>query len=279
MFRKNKQTEDITIIKPSKGLLSIDFKELYKYRELFFTLAIKDIKIRYKQTVIGGLWAIIQPLTTMIVFTIFFGNIMKVPSEGVPYAIFSYSGLLLWIYFTNALSASSGSLIANASLVSKVYFPRLIIPLSSTLVGIIDYIIAFFIVFGLMFYYDFVPGIGLLFIPIIVFFTWMLASGIGFWLSAVNVKYRDVQYVIPFFVQLLIFVTPVIYPISIAGKYTWLLMLNPMSGFIEAHRAMILGNQCINFNMIGISILFTLIIFITGIIYFKSVERYFADVI
>ena len=279
MFAKNKKTNDVTIIKPSKGLLSIDFKELYRYRELFFTLTIKDIKIRYKQTAIGGLWAIIQPLMTMVVFTIFFGNIMKVPSEGVPYAIFSYSGLLLWIYFTNALSASSGSLIANASLVSKVYFPRLIIPLSSTLVGIIDYIIAFFIVFGLMFYYGFVPGIGLLLIPIIVFFTWMLASGIGFWLSAVNVKYRDVQYVIPFFIQLLLFVTPVIYPISIAGKYTWLLMLNPMSGFIEAHRAMILGNQCINFNMLGISILFTLIIFITGIIYFKSVERYFADVI
>ena len=279
MFRKNKQTEDITVIKPSKGLLRIDFKELYKYRELFFTLATKDIKVKYKQTIIGGLWAIVQPLITMIVFTIFFGNVMKVPSDGVPYAIFSYSGLLLWIYFTNALSSSSGSLIANASLVSKVYFPRLIIPLASTLVGIIDYIIAFFIVFGLMFYYDFVPGIGLLLIPVIVFFTWMLASGIGFWLSAVNVKYRDVQYVIPFFIQLLIFVTPVIYPISIAGKYTWLLMLNPMSGFIEAHRAMILGNQCINFNMIGISILFTLIIFITGIIYFKSVERYFADVI
>ena len=279
MFKKNKKTDDITIIKPSNGLLRIDFKEFYKYRELFFTLALKDVKVRYKQTIIGGLWAIIQPLMTMVVFTIFFGNVMKVPSDGVPYAIFSYSGLLLWIYFTNALSASSGSLLANAPLISKVYFPRLIIPLSSTLVGIIDYIIAFFIVFGLMFYYDFVPGIGLLLIPIIVFFTWMLASGIGFWLSAINVKYRDVQYVIPFFIQLLLFVTPVIYPISIAGKYTWLLMLNPMSGFIEAHRAMILGNQCINFNMIGISILFTLIIFITGIIYFKSVERYFADVI
>jgi len=271
--------EHITVIKPRKGLIGIDFKELFKYRELLWVLALKEIKVRYKQTAIGGLWAILQPFLTMIVFTIFFGKIVKIPSEGVPYAIFSYSGLLLWTYFANSVSASSNSLIGNTGLISKIYFPRILIPTSATLVGILDYIIAFVIVFGLMFYYKFVPGLYMLLIPVILFFTWMLASGLGFWLSAINVKYRDVRYAVPFFIQLLIFMTPVIYPVSIAGKYAWVLMLNPMTGFIEAHRAMILGHQAINFGMLGVSIGLTLIVFITGIMYFKSVERYFADII
>jgi len=270
---------NITIIKPRKGLIGIDFKELFKFKELFWVLSMKEIKVRYKQTLIGGLWAIIQPLLTMIVFTIFFGTIVKISSEGVPYAIFSYSGLILWIYFTNSLSAASNSTVSNASLISKIYFPRIILPISSTIIGLIDYGIAFIIMFGLMFYYGFAPTINLIFIPIILFFTMMLASGLGLWLSAINVKYRDVKYVIPFFVQLLIFVTPVIYPISLAGKFKWLLALNPMTGFIEAHRAMILGHQAINYGMIGLSIGLTIIIFITGLMYFNQVERKFADII
>lgn len=268
-----------TIIKPKKGLIGLDFKELLRYKELLWTLALREIKVRYKQTAIGGLWAILQPFLTMIVFTIFFGKIIKIPSEGVPYAIFSYSGLLLWTYFVNATTGSSNSLISNSGLISKIYFPRLIVPISSTLVGLLDYVIAFVIVFGLMLYYHFVPSFALLLIPFVVFFTWMLASGIGFWLSAINVKYRDVRYIVPFFIQLLLFMTPVIYPISIAGKFKWLLALNPMTGFIEAHRAMILGHQAINYGMIGVSIGLTIIIFITGLMYFNQVERKFADII
>jgi len=244
-----------------------------------FTFIKRDIKVRYKQTVIGGLWAILQPFLTMVVFTVFFGNMLKIESEGVPYAIFSYSGLLLWTYFTNSVSNASNSMITNSNLISKIYFPRILIPLSATLVGLIDYIIASIVVIGLMIYYQFLPKINIVFLPIIVFFTWMLAAGIGFWFSAINVKYRDVRYAVPFFIQLLIFITPVIYPVSIAGKYTWLLSLNPMTGFIEAHRAMILGHQIINVQLIGISIILTLLIFVTGLMYFKFVERYFADVI
>jgi len=270
---------NITIIKPRRGLIGIDFRELFKFKELFWVLSLKEIKVRYKQTLIGGIWAVLQPFLTMIVFTLFFGAVAKIPSDGVPYAIFSYSGLLLWVYFTNSLGAAGNSTVSNASLISKIYFPRIILPLSSTIIGLIDYAIAFIIMFGLMFYYGFAPTIYLLLVPLILLFTMMLASGLGLWLSAINVKYRDVKYVIPFFVQLLIFVTPVIYPLSIAGKFRWLLALNPMTGFIEAHRAMILGNQAINYGMIGISIGLTIIIFITGLMYFNQVERKFADII
>lgn len=271
--------DDFIVIKPRKGLIGIDFKELFRYKELLWTLALRDIKVKYKQTIIGGLWAIIQPFVTMIVFTLFFGNIVKVPSEGVPYAIFSYAGLVLWTYFSGALASSSESMVSNSAIVTKIYFPRLIIPTYTTFVGLLDYAIAFIVVFGLMIYYKISFSFNLLLIPIILFFTWMLALGIGFWLSAINVKYRDVRYAIPFFVQLLIFITPVIYPVSIAGKYQWLLALNPMTGFIETHRALILGHQAINFGMLGIAIGLTVVIFIGGIMYFKSVERYFADII
>ena len=271
--------DEVTVIKPHKGLLNINIKELFKYRELLWVLSLKEIKVRYKQTMIGGVWAILQPFLTMVVFTIFFGNVAKIPSDGVPYAIFSYSGLLLWTYFANSLSLASMSTVTNAALISKIYFPRILLILSSTFVGIIDYFIAFLIVFGMMVFYNFIPTFYLLLIPVILFFTMVLVSGLGFWLSAINVKYRDVKYAVPFFIQLMIFMTPVIYPVSIAGNYKWLLALNPMTGFIEAHRAMILGHQAIDFGMIGLSIGISIVIFITGIMYFKSVERYFADII
>ncbi len=261
--------KDITIIKPRKGLLRINFKEIIKYRELFWTLALKEIKVRYKQTMIGGLWAILQPFLTMIVFTVFFGQVVKVPSDGVPYAVFSYSGLLLWTYFNNALSSSSQSTIANQQLITKIYFPRIIIPSSATIVGLLDYVIASILLFGIMFYYHYIPSLYIFLIPVLVFFTWMLSSGLGFWLSAINVKYRDVRYAVPFFLNTLIFLTPVIYPVSIAGKYKWLLALNPMSGIIEAHRSMILGHQPIDWLMLGLAVFITIIIFISGIIYFK----------
>jgi len=271
--------DKITVIEPPKGIIGVNFKELYDYRELAWVLALKEIKIRYKQTLVGSLWAIINPLLTMIVFTVFFGSMLEVPSDGVPYPIFSYSGLLLWTYFTTSLNISSNSLVANAPMVSKVYFPRLLLPISATLVGILDYTIASLILFGLMFYYNIVPTLSFLLVIFIVFFTWILATGIGFWLSAIMVKYRDVKFVVPFFTGLLIFVTPVIYPVSAASDYEWLLTLNPMTGFIESHRALVLGHQSLDFNLLFISIISSTLIFLSGAIYFKRVERYFADII
>lgn len=266
------------IIEPQKGLKFIDFKELYHYRELLVSFLIRDIKIRYRQTIIGGLWAILQPFITMVVFSFFFGKIAKIPSGGVPYPIFSYSGLILWTYFSNAISTSSNSTLGGASLISKVYFPRIILPVSSILIGIVDYGISLIILFAMMLFYKITPSILLPLLPVIIILTCFLATGLGLLLSALNVKYRDVQFILPFFIQLLVFVTPVIYPASVAGSYKWLIMLNPMTGLIEAHRAILL-NQPVNFLFLGISILISIIIFTIGIIYFKSVENYFADVI
>jgi len=273
------QKNNSITIKPRKGVLSIDLRELWRYKELLWSLALKEIRVRYKQTLIGGVWAILQPFLTMVVFTIFFGQMIKIPSDNIPYAVFSYSGLLLWTLFSNGLTLASSSTIVNQQLISKIYFPRVIIPTSTTIVGLIDYIIAFLIIFGIMFYYEFTPSAMIFLLPITVFFTWMLITGLGFFFSALNVKYRDVRYVIPFITRTLIFVTPVIYPISISGNFKWLLIINPMTGLIEAHRAMILGHQPIDWQLLTISIILTIIIFFTGLIYFKRTERYFADII
>lgn len=268
------------IIKPRRGLIGINLKEIIHFRELLYFLAWRDIKVRYKQTLVGAVWAILQPILTMVVFSIFFGKIAKIPSDGIPYPIFSYAGLLLWTFFANSMTAAAGSVIADERLISKVYFPRIIIPTSATLWGLLDYGIASVILFGMMIYYKIAPSWYILLIPVILFFTWLLANGLGYLLSAINVKYRDVRYAVPFFTQLLIYITPVIYPLSIAsGKYKWLLSLNPMSGFIESHRAVILGHQAINFSTLGLAIIITIFIFIIGIAYFKSVERFFADFI
>lgn len=271
--------EKITIIKPKGRFQFINFKEIWEYRELFWTFVVRDIKVRYKQTFIGGLWAILQPLTTMIVFSFFFGTIMNISSDGVPYPIFSYSGLILWVYFTSAVSAASGSLIGSANLITKVYFPRIIIPLAATMTGLVDYLISASLLGVLLIYFKIVPSLYILFILGIAILTWALASGIGLWLSAINVKYRDIRYAVPFFIQLMLFLTPVIYPISIAPNFKNLLILNPMTGLIETHRALILGLNNFSFTPLIISIAITFIIFISGAIYFKSVEKYFTDII
>lgn len=271
--------EEIILIKPQKGLPSINLKEIIKYRELFFTLALRDIKVRYKQTIFGGLWAVAQPLATMIVFSFFFGSLAQISSDGLPYPIFSYSGLILWMFFLNSVSLASSSLLNDARLVTKIYFPKLILPLSTTLVCLIDYVIAFFVLVILALFFKIVPNTYIFFLPIIIFFTWLLSSGLGLFFAAVNIKYRDVKFVIPFFFQLLMFASPIIYPTSVSGRFKWLIMLNPISGFIEAHRAIILGHQQINFQMLVISIIFSIIIFIGGAIYFRSLEKRFADII
>lgn len=266
------------IIKPKKGISNLDIEEIFEFKELFFVLALREFQVRYKQTLIGVLWAILRPLLTMVVFTFLFGTIAKLPSDGVPYPVFSYAGLLIWTFFSTALSASSSSMIVNSKLITKIYFPRVIIPISSTIVSLIDYAIAFVILLGLMLYYKILFTYTMPIFLLSLLVSWILSIGLGLWFSAINVKYRDVQYALPFLIQLIMYATPVIYPVSIAGKYQWILSLNPMSGLVEMHRSALLGGV-INWELFGISLGITFVIFITGYLYFKSVEKYFADII
>ncbi len=268
------------VIKPSYGFLNINWQEMLEYRELLFFLALREIKIRYKQTIMGAGWAVLQPFFTMIVFTLIFGGLASMPSEGIPYPIFSYSGLLLWTYFSVALTQSGNSLVGNAPLLSKVYMPRLFIPTAPCIAGIVDYLIALSILGLMMVYYMFVPNLTILLLPAILFVTFLLASGLGFWLSSICVKYRDVKFVLPFFIQLLLFVSPVIYPAAIVGEnLRWLLYLNPLTGLINAHRACLLGYTPIDWHGLGIAVALTLVLFITGILYLKRTEKYLADLV
>ena len=273
-------TLPITIIEPKKGWIPIDFREIWNYRELFYFLTKRDIKVRYKQTVLGGLWAIIQPLFTMIVFTLFFGRLAKMPSDGIPYPIFVYAGLLPWTYFANAVSASGNSIVGSANLITKIYFPRIIVPASASLAGLLDFFVAMIVLGGLMIYYQFIPGLAILLFPFLVGLTFLCAVGVGLWLSALNVQYRDIRYVIPFLIQLWMFVSPVIYPVSMVGKkYQWLLAVNPMGGIIKAYRASILGHLPVDWLLLGISTVIILSIFFGGLFYFRRMERFFADVV
>ena len=269
-----------TIIKPKKTMGWDDLKELWEYKELLYFFTWRDIKVRYKQTVIGILWAIFQPFMTMVVFTIFFGNFAKMPSDGIPYPIFVYTGLLLWQFFSGSLSSTSSCLVSNKGIITKVYFPRLLLPISSTITKFVDFSIASTILVGMMIYYGYTPNlVGLLIIPLLLFITFMAAVGGGLFLASINVKYRDVKYVLPFFISMMMFVTPVIYPASIAGKYSWILAVNPMTGVIKAARAALLGNAPINWTLLLISGITCLIILIIGFIFFKKTERYFADIV
>ncbi len=269
-----------TIIRPKKTFSLTDLKELWNFRELLYFLTWRDLKVRYKQTVIGAGWAIFQPLLTMIIFTVFFGKLAQIPSDNVPYPIFVYVGLLFWQFFSGALSETSNTLIANQAIITKVYFPRLILPISTVVTKFIDFAIASLVLVGMMIYYGFLPQLtGLLILPLLLIITFMAAVGSGLFLAALNVKYRDVRYVLPFFIQILLFITPVIYPASIAGKYSWLLAINPMTGVIQAARAALLNTTPINWTLIGLSFIACLIILTIGVIYFKKVERYFADII
>lgn len=269
-----------TIIKPKKTFSLADFRELWDYKELLYFFTWRDLKVRYKQTIIGAAWAIVQPFITMVVFTVFFGNLAKVPSDGVPYPIFVYVGLLFWQFFSSALSDTSNVLISNQSIITKVYFPRLILPISGVITKFVDFLVAAIILIGLMFYYGFVPHIeGIWLIPLLLVITFAASVGAGLMLASINVKYRDVRYALPFFIQILLFITPVIYPASIAGKWSWLLAFNPMTGVIQSARAALLGTTVLNWHLLGISSIACVVLLVIGIYYFKKVERYFADIL
>lgn len=269
-----------TIIKPKKTFSLKDLKEIWQYRELLYFFTWRDLKVRYKQTAVGILWAVFQPFVTMVVFSIFFGGLAKMPSDGVPYPIFVYTGLLFWQFFSTSLSEISNCLINNQAIITKVYFPRLILPISVTVTKFVDFLIASVILVGLMIYYGYLPNlIGLSIIPLLLLITFIAVLGLGLFSSSVNVKYRDVRYVLPFFIQIMLFITPVIYPASLLGKYSKILALNPMTGVIEAARAAILGTAPINWLLLLISGLACLAIVIVGIIFFKKTEKTFADII
>ena len=269
------------VIKPKKGLANLDFKELWLYRELFYFFAWRDIKLRYKQTIFGIAWAVVQPFIAMVVFTVVFGKLANMPSDNIPYPVFVYAGLLLWNIFSNSLSDSSQSLIRNVNIITKVYVPKIIVPAASIIVSLVDFLFAGLVFGGILIYYGFMPHFqGLLLLPLLLPIIIFSSLGLGLFFAALNVKYRDVRYALPFFIQLLIFVTPVIYPISIIPQnYQWLLSLNPMTGVIEAFKAGFLGTASINWLILGISAVFSIIFLLFGLLYFLKTEKTFADVI
>ncbi len=257
-----------------------DLKEIWKYKELLYFFVWRDLKVRYKQTIIGVAWAIIQPFLSMVVFSVFFGKLIHVPSDGIPYPIFVYSGLLFWQFFSGSLADTSSSLISNRAIITKVYFPRLILPIASIFVQFVDFLIASVVLVILMIYYGFAPHLtGLYIMPLLIVIAFLAAMGGGMILAALNVKYRDVRYVLPYFIQLLLFVTPVIYPPSIAGKYSWILAINPMTAVIKGARGALLHTEPINWFLLSISLSAVAILFIIGFYMFKKTERYFADIV
>lgn len=269
-----------TVIEPPRGIALPDLRELWHYRELFYFLVWRDVKVRYAQTVLGAGWAILQPVLTMVVFTIVFGNFAKVPSDGVPYPVFSLAALVPWTYFSKALTGSSGSLVANSNLITKVYFPRLITPMAPVLAGLVDFAVAFVILLLVMLGFGMVPAaLSLAVLPVLILAMMTTAAGVGCWLAALNIHYRDVKYVVPFLVQIWMYISPVVYPLSLVPEqYRALYALNPMVGVIEGFRAVLLGTEAVSFGLIALSLGTGVLLLITGAIYFRRTEDVFADV-
>jgi lipopolysaccharide transport system permease protein len=271
--------EPLVVIQPSKRWSILSFKDIWAYRELLFFLTWRDVKVRYKQTALGAVWAILQPLFMMLIFTIFFGRIAGVASAGIPYPLFALAGLVPWTFFANAITASGNSLVGSANLITKVYFPRLIVPAAAMLAGLVDFLLAFMLLVILMFYYRVTLTIQILFLPVLILLTALFSLGVGTWMSALNVKYRDVRFALPFLIQLWLFVSSVILPSSsVPQKWRWLLMLNPMSGIIEGYRAALFGLP-FDWTALGIASAVTIAVLLYAIYAFGRVERSFADII
>lgn len=280
--RENEATRPIEkiVVEPARAWEVPRLGEIWAYRELFYFLAWRDIKVRYKQTLIGAAWAVLQPLLTTVVFSLVFGGLLNVRSEGVPYPIFAFAALLPWTFFASALTQSSNSLIYDANLISKVYFPRLIAPLAATVAPTVDFAIAFVILLALMIFFGIVPGMALITLPFFLLLAFLTAAALGFWLSALNVKYRDVGYIVPFLTQFWLFLTPVAYPTSIVPEaWRTIYGLNPMAGVIEGFRWALLGTEAIPIATVLVSTTMVVALLISGILYFKRAEAQFADVI
>lgn len=269
----------LTVLGPSQKWAALNLLDFWTYRELLYILIERDVKVRYKQTVFGVLWAIIQPLFSMLIFTLFFGKLAGMPSDGIPYPLFAYAGLLPWTFFSTAVTNSGNSVIDNSNLITKVSFPRMIIPTATVAAGLVDLFIAFLLFAGLIFYYRIELTWHMLMLPVIVILTALLAVGVGMWASALNVKYRDVRYALPFAVQLLLFATPVIYPSSIVTEeWRWILRINPLAGQIEGFRAAVFG-QPFDWKSLGTSALITFLVLLYAAYSFRRMEKTFADII
>lgn len=276
----------VVVIRPAKGWTALRLWDVWEYRELLFFLAWRDVQVRYKQTVLGAAWAILQPLLTMVVFTIFFGRLAQVGSDGLPYPIFSYAGLLPWTLFSQALGQASASLVSSSNLIKKVYFPRLVIPIASVLAGVVDFAVSLFALFGLMAYYRIWPAWTVLMVPVMFLLALLASVAVGLWLATLNVEYRDVRYIVPFLVQIWLFVTPVIYPASrVTAKLTerglpaWLYGLNPMAGVVEGFRWALLGRTPFPGQLLLTGTIVTVILLVSGTFYLRRMESTFADVV
>lgn len=271
-----------TIIEPRKGWQLIDWRELLRYKDLLYFLVLRDIKIVYKQTVMGFGWAILRPLFAMLIFSVVFGQMAKVPSDGIPYPVFSYAALVPWTYFSASLNGATESLIQNREMVTKVYFPRLFIPWTPVLAKLLDFVIALMLVGGLMAWYGLAPTLSVLFIPLLVLLMIGTAAGVGMWLSALAIQYRDVRHIMQFLTQILMYAAPVVWPASLIREqypeFVLLYGLYPMAGVIEGFRASLLGHQTMPWDLLGMAAISTTVLLISGMFYFRRVERVFADI-
>ena len=270
----------VTVIEPPRGWLPLDRSELWRYRELLYFLVWRDIKVRYKQTVLGLAWAVLQPVLTMVVFTLFFGNLARVPSDGAPYALFSFAGLVPWTFFAYGLAQSANSVVASQSLIGKIYFPRILLPTATVLSGVVDYIVALVVLFILLAWYDVSLGVAALWLVPLSLLTFVTSLGVGLWLSALNVKYRDVRYLVPFLTQLWLFATPIAYSSTLlADRWRTLYAVNPMVGVVEGFRWALVGVGRPPGIVLGVSALVAVAVLVTGVAYFQRTEVTFADIV
>jgi lipopolysaccharide transport system permease protein len=270
----------VITIEPSKGWVSLRLNEVWEYRELLYFLCWRDIKVRYKQTVLGAAWAIIQPFFTMVVFSLFFGKLANMPSDGLPYPIFAYAALVPWTFFANSLTQSSNSLVGSASLITKVYFPRLVIPISSVFSNVVDFLLAFVVLLGMMMFYGIAPTANVVWLPLLLALALVTALGMGLWLSAMNVQFRDVRYTLPFLTQFWLFATPIAYPSSLLSEpWRTVYGLNPMVGVVEGFRWALLGTETSPGPMMMVSALASLVLLVGGALYFRRMEKTFADTV
>jgi lipopolysaccharide transport system permease protein len=270
----------VVVLKPSTGWTALRLGEVWTYRELLGFLVWRDVKVRYKQTVLGAGWAIIQPFFTMVVFSLFFGRLAKMPSDGVPYPIFAYAALVPWTFFANGLAQSANSLVGSANLLRKVYFPRLVVPMAAVLAEGVDFLLAFLVLLGMMLAYGQVPTLNIVWLPLLLLMCVTTSLGVGLWLSALNVQYRDVRYVVPFIAQFWLFATPVAYPSSLLEEpWRTVYGLNPMVGVVEGFRWVLLGTTGTPGPMVALSAVMSVIVLVSGMFYFRRMERRFADVV
>ena len=274
-------SDDITLIEPARGWASLNLRELWQYRELLYFLTWRDIKVRYKQTLLGASWAILQPVFTMIVMSIFFGRLAKMPSDGMPYPIFNYTALLPWTFFAGGLGRAANSVVGSSTLIKKVYFPRLVVPISGVLAGVPDFLLSFIVLIGMMIYYDIYPtAASIIWLPLLLLLAAVTALGVGYWFEALNAEYRDIRYLITFITQFWMYATPVVYPASLLSEpWKTLYGLNPMVGVVEGFRWALLGKGNSPDPMVAVSGVVSILLLIGGAYYFRRMEKTFADVV